>query len=121
MFTIQNYKNFKNVGYFTKKNYLEKTFKKKLHESFDKMSFKKVSQVRKFHYRHIFKSDYPNLPSKNEAFRAKFSVAKKPRKNQLFEQFWKNFIIPDLKKLTNNKAKYFLFPNIYKLKKRRCI
>lgn len=116
-FTKTNYNKFHKNGYFTKKNYLSLADERNLFKSFEKMKFKKVSQKRKFHYSHVFKSSYKGMPSSNEPFLAKFNVAKNPEKNKTFVNFWKKYLIPDLKKLTKDKSKFFLLPNIYKLKK----
>ena len=43
-FTIKNHKNFKKIGYFTKKNYLNSNDVKKLFKSFEKMKFEQISQ-----------------------------------------------------------------------------
>ena len=116
-FTIKNNKNFKKIGYFTKKNYLNSNDEKKLFKSFEKMKFEQISQKKKSHYSHVFKSSYNGMPSADEPYLAKYGLGKNPEKNKTFVDFWKKYLIPDLKKLTKNKAKYFLLPNIFKLKK----
>ncbi len=46
-FTINNNKNFKKIGYFIKKNYLNSNDEKKLFKSIEKMKFEQISQKKK--------------------------------------------------------------------------
>ncbi len=46
-FTINNNKNFKKIGYFIKKNYLNSNDEKKLFKSLEKMKFEQISQKKK--------------------------------------------------------------------------
>ena len=82
-FTIKNNKNFKKIGYFTKKNYLNSNDEKKLFKSFEKMKFEQISQKKKSHYSHVFKSSYNGMPSADEPYLAKYGLGKNPEKNKV--------------------------------------
>ena len=87
-FTIKNNKNFKKIGYFTKKDYLNSNDEKKLFNSFEKMKFEQISQKKKSHYSHVFKSSYNGMPSADEPYLAKYGLGKNPGKNKTFVELF---------------------------------
>jgi len=87
---------FNKNGYSIVDNFLPIELAKKLYDLFESQSksdWQYIDQVRKEHYRHVFKTNNQLLPKKNESYSAKFS------RSEAIE------VSPDFKKIIND---YFL-------------
>ena len=97
--------------------FLDQKSLKKIKKILPKLKFKTVYQERKEHFSHVFKFNNSKWPSKKEKWSARFGVAINDEKKRKFvDEIFYNHIVKEIKKRSNNKIKYFLYPNIYKIK-----
>lgn len=106
---------FKKENYQIHENFLKENFYKKIHVTCKKLKYKKIYQVKKKHFSHVFKFKNNSWPKINEIWSAQYNIAINHKNNKLLNKLFYEFLIPYIKKKTNNKIKYFLFPNVYKI------
>lgn len=98
-------------------NFLEQKSLKKIKKVLPILKFKTVYQKRAKHFNHVFKFNDSKWPSKNEEWSSRFGVAiNSELKKELVDDIFYNHIVKEIKKRSKNKIKYFLYPNIYKIK-----
>lgn len=108
---------FKKKTIIEKKEFLKLKDYKSLFKEVKSLKYKKIYQIRKKHFSHVFKYNNSRWPKANESWEASFSYAINNKKSKSLNKFFYKIIVPYIKKISKNKIKYFLFPNIYRISK----
>lgn len=116
MFSPEEKEQFSNKGYFRASDFVSDDVREKLFEELEFLEYEEVEQVREGHYGHVFASNIPNTPDKSEPYIAKFDMAKNVTQTKVLNEVWRENLVPACRWLTEQKAKYFLFPNVYRIR-----
>jgi hypothetical protein len=103
-------------GYVVIDNFLPDELHKNLLNEFDNNSSTIHYQIRAGHYGHVFHSPNTQLPDKDEAYIARFSILDEREKLPYLNIVFKEHLIPLLKIASNNLAQYALFPGAVRLR-----
>lgn len=101
----------------SRKNFLPKKEINKLFKELERLKYKKIKQVRDKHFSHVFKYNNDKWPSSKEKWSSEFYVSTNHKNSKLIKKIFIKNIVPYIKKKSQKKIKYFLYPNVYKIKK----
>ena len=116
MFSSEEKENFFGKGYFRFSDFVSDDMREKLFNEIESLEYEEVEQVREGHYAHVFASAFANSPDESEPFITKFDMAKDITQTKILNEVWREKLVPACRWLTGQKAKYFLFPNVYRIR-----
>ena len=95
---------------------IENDVAKKIFIELSNLKYIQKYQERIGHYSHVFSDDDPLTPDENENYAARFSLAENKEQPHIFNKFFKEVFLIELKKRFPE-LKYYLKPNINKISK----
>lgn len=108
--------NFDEYSLIDFENFIDEDKSLKMLEELQGLEYKFESQQRHGHYSHVFKSEDPSMPDETDSFAAQFYTATDREGSKTFNHVFQKNIVSLIKEI-NPEIKYFLKPNIVKIKK----
>ena len=102
-------------GYTIIDNFLSQELHDELLNKFETAKFEINYQLRDGYYKDLLKSGNHNNPDENECYIAKFKKIKSHKEIELLQEFYREYIIPIMKEISNNLVNYSVFPTAVKL------